>query len=145
MMRTTAAAAACFSLTLACTGQIGEAPSPTDRTGHSDGVSPVGSDGVSTVSSPVSCGGGATDVDVTPLRRLTNAEYLNTVSDLLGDISGLNLDFAAELTTADYPFRNKAAEQQTPPVLAHQYLTAAEKIAADTVTNRLSGILSCDP
>jgi hypothetical protein len=93
----------------------------------------------------MSCSDPAADIDNTPLRRLTNAEYLNTVSDLLGDVAGLNLDFAAELTTADYPFRNKAAEQQTPPVLAYQYLTAAEKIAADTVKNRLSRVLSCDP
>src|SRR5258708_16340576 len=144
MTRMTTAAAACLSLTLACTGQIG-APSPTNSTGASNGGPPVGSDGVSTVNSPVTCSGRATDIDLTPLRRLTNAEYLNTVSDLLGDISGLNLDFAADLTTADYPFRNKAAEQQTPPVLTYQYLTAAEKIAADVVKNRLARVLTCDP
>jgi len=85
------------------------------------------------------------DVDATALRRLTNADYLNSVSDLLGDVSGLGLDFAAELTTVDYPFQNKASEQQTPPVLMFQYLTAAEKIAADVVKNRLSRVLTCDP
>jgi len=85
------------------------------------------------------------DVDATPLRRLTNADYINSVTDLLGDVSALNLDFAAELTTENYPFRNKAAEQQTPPVLTFQYLTAAEKIAADVVKNRLSRVLTCDP
>src|SRR5713226_6889323 len=102
-MRTTIAAAACLSLTLACTGQIGDTQPP--------GGTPVRSDGVPTGSASQSCSSGITDIDITPLRRLTNAEYLNTVSDLVGDISGLNLDFAAELTTAEYPFRNKAAEQ----------------------------------
>ena len=149
MMRTTVAVAACLSVTLACTAEIGGGSSPPSGAGLAAGGSSgqlgaAGSAG-NAVTSPVSCSQGASDVDLTPLRRLTNAEYLNTVSDLLGEVSALNLDFAAELTTAEYPFRNKAAEQQTPPLLAHQYLTAAEKIAKDTVTNHLSGILSCDP
>jgi hypothetical protein len=94
----------------------------------------------------MSCGGTpVTDVDPTPLRRLTNVEYMNTVSDLLGDVSSLNLAFATELTTEGFPFLDNAAAQQTPPVLALQYLTAAEKIASDTVTNRLAKVLSCDP
>ncbi|HEV3191711.1 MAG TPA: DUF1595 domain-containing protein, partial [Polyangiaceae bacterium] len=98
------------------------------------------------VSTPMSCGGTpVTDVDPTPLRRLTNVEYMNTVSDLLGDVSSLNLAFATELTTEGFPFLDNAAAQQTPPVLALQYLTAAEKIASDTVTNRLAKVLSCDP
>src|SRR5260370_4410297 len=95
---------------------------------------------------PMSCSGGPiTDVDPTPLRRLTNAEYVNTVSDLLGDVSGLNLAFAVELTTEGFPFQDNAAAQQTPPVLAQQYLSAAEQIAADTVTNLLPKVLTCDP
>jgi len=55
------------------------------------------------------------DVNVTPLRRLTNAEYVNTVSDLLGDISTLNLDFAGELTTEGFPFLNNAARSRRRP------------------------------
>ena len=132
----------CLALTLACTGQIGDPPPAPGSPGIGSGP---GSTGTGVVPPPMSCTDPVTDVDTTALRRLTNAEYLNTVSDLLGDVSALNLDFAAELTTADYPFRNKAAEQQTPPVLAYQYLTAAEKIAADTVKSRLSRVLSCDP
>jgi hypothetical protein len=93
----------------------------------------------------LNCSVGLTDIDNTPLRRLTNADYLNTVSDLLGDVSALNLDFAVELTTEGFPFLDNAGAQQTPPALAHQYLDAAEKIAADTVTNRLSKVLTCDP
>jgi len=74
-----------------------------------------------------SCGAKVTDVDATPLRRLTNAEYLNSVSDLLGDVSALKLDFAAELTTENYPFQNKAAETARRAVLMFQYLTAARR------------------
>ncbi len=111
--------------------------------GQSGGGGPKG--GGPTVSTPLTCSDRITDVNVTPLRRLTNAEYVNTVSDLLGDISTLNLDFAGELTTEGFPFLNNAGAQQTPPELAHQYLTAAEKIAADTVANRLARVLTCDP
>jgi hypothetical protein len=91
------------------------------------------------------CGNPASDVDPTPLRRLTNAEYVNTVSDLLGDISGLKLNFASEATTEDDPFLNNAGAQETPPELASEYLIAAEAISADTVTKRLSRVLTCDP
>jgi hypothetical protein len=70
---------------------------------------------------------------------------VNTVSDLLGDISGLKLSFAAEATTEENPFLNNAGAQQTPPELASEYLTAAETISADTVANRLSRVLTCDP
>lgn len=138
--RSTTAAAACLSLTLACSGEIGDkGEGPGSGPGSGPGA------GGPAVSTPLACSDRITDIDVTPLRRLTNAEFLNTVSDLLGDISSLDLDFAAELTTEGFPFLNKAAAQQTPPVLANQYMTAAEKIAADTVTNRLSRVLTCDP
>ncbi|MEA2696586.1 MAG: hypothetical protein QOI66_857, partial [Myxococcales bacterium] len=128
-----AAVAACLSLTLACSGQIGGSsggPGPAPVTGGGGGSGPA-------VTTPLTCSDRVTDVDVTPLRRLTNAEYVNTVSDLLGDITSLNLAFAVELTTENFPFLNNAGAQQTPPELAHQYLDAAEKIASDTVANRL--------
>ncbi|HXI54764.1 MAG TPA: DUF1587 domain-containing protein, partial [Polyangia bacterium] len=83
------AAAACLSLTLACTGQIGGSaggPGPAPVTG--------GGGGGTTVTTPLTCSDRVTDIDVTPLRRLTNAEYVNTVSDLLGDVTSLNLAFA---------------------------------------------------
>ncbi|HEX3697907.1 MAG TPA: DUF1592 domain-containing protein [Polyangia bacterium] len=142
MSRSTTVAAACLSLTLACSGEIGDA-APSGQPG---GIKPGGGQQSGpTVSTPLTCSDSVTDVDATPLRRLTNAEYLNTVSDLLGDISSLNLDFAVELTTENFPFLDNAAAQETPPQLASQYLSAAEKIAADTVANRLSKVLMCDP
>src|SRR6266478_2744691 len=136
--RSTMAAAACLSLTLACSGEIGGG-GPAGPPGSGPGGSGP------TISTPLTCSDRVTDVDATPLRRLTNIEYVNTVSDLLGDVSSLNLAFASELTTEHFPFLNNAAAQQTPPELAHQYLDAAEKVATDTVTNRLSRVLTCDP
>src|SRR5258708_7307545 len=133
-----------------CTGKVGDgvpSASPAQASGGGSGVGAGSGTGTGTgVPMPMSCSAGPiTDVDPTPLRRLTNAEYVNTVSDLLGDVSGLNLAFAVELTTEGFPFQDNAAAQQTPPVLAQQYLSAAEKIAADTVTNRLPKVLTCDP
>jgi hypothetical protein len=142
MSRLTTVTAACLSLTLACSGQIGGSsggPGPAPVTGGGGGG------GGPAITTPLTCSDRVTDVDVTPLRRLTNAEYVNTVSDLLGDITSLNLAFAVELTTEGFPFLNNAGAQQTPPELAHQYLDAAEKIASDTVANRLSRVLTCDP
>ena len=147
---------------LGCTGEIGSQVG--QRGGGQSGGTGVGTGAGTGVGTGTGTGIGAgtggpgtttggtgaacsnvTDIDNTALRRLTNAEYLNTVSDLLGDVSGLNLTFAVELTTENFPFLDNAAAQQTPPELAHQYLDAAEKIASDTVTNRLSKVLSCDP
>jgi hypothetical protein len=132
-----------------CTGRIGEGG--TSPAGAASGAGASGSGAMAgagsgtgtVVSPPGACA--VTDVDPTALRRLTNAEYVNTVSDLLGDVSSLNLAFTTELTTEGFPFLDNAAAQQTPPALAQQYLTAAEKVAADTVTNRLSRVLTCDP
>ena len=139
---TITAAAACLSLTLACTGQVGSGGGRAG--GQSTGGVGIGVGTTPTVSSSQTCSNVAA-VDDTPLRRLTNAEYVNTVSDLLGDVSSLKLNFAVEATTEENPFLNNAGAQETPPELASEYLTAAEAIAADTVANRLSGVLTCDP
>ena len=111
--KSTALAAACLSLTLACTGQItgvgGASGQSSGTAGGGTGTgsgtagggigtgSGTGSGGTSATTSALTCGAHVTDVDETPLRRLTNAEYLNTVSDLLGDVSKLNLNFPAAL------------------------------------------------
>lgn len=152
--------AMCLALTLGCTGLINGTGDSSSRPGSSASAGPTGGAGNTggaanqppgsttpsgTGAGTAVCSTPATDVDPTPLRRLTNAEYMNTVSDLLGDISGLKLNFAVEATTEDNPFLNNAGVQETPPELASEYLTAAEAISADTVANRLSRVLSCDP
>ncbi|HET6280940.1 MAG TPA: hypothetical protein VFH73_08240, partial [Polyangia bacterium] len=83
----------CVLLTLACNGQIGPPgapPGPT--TGGGTGMVPK------TDNTPKECVD-ITDVDATPLRRLTNADYINSVTDLLGDVSAVTMDFTPELTT----------------------------------------------
>ncbi|HYZ84572.1 MAG TPA: DUF1592 domain-containing protein [Bryobacteraceae bacterium] len=61
------------------------------------------------------------------LRRLTHAQYNNTVRDLLGDDSRVADSFPPE----DFVngFRNQYQAQNTSPLLAEAYTVAAEKLA----------------
>ena len=63
------------------------------------------------------------------VRRLTHAQYDNTVRDLLGDFSKPALRFPPE----DYVdgFKNQLTAQGMPPLLIEAYSTAAEKIATN--------------
>ena len=70
-----------------------------------------------------------------PLRRLSNAEYENSVSDLLEGVSGID-DLLTGLTR-EFPseseslgFRNNAELLTVQPLLAQKYMDAAEQIAA---------------
>src|SRR5262249_45524383 len=62
------------------------------------------------------------------LRRLTHAQYDNTVSDLLGDISHPARQFPPE----DFVngFKNQIEGQTVSPLLAEAYNAAAERLAA---------------
>jgi hypothetical protein len=77
-----------------------------------------------------------------PLRRLTRFEYNNTVRDLLGDNSAAADAFAPEEVALG--FDNQAASLGVTALLAEQYQTAAEAIAARAVRD-LPGLLGCDP
>jgi len=61
------------------------------------------------------------------LRRLTHSQYNNTVRDLLGDQTRPADEFPPE----DFVngFKNQAAVQSIPPLLAESYSAAAEKLA----------------
>lgn len=61
------------------------------------------------------------------LRRLTHSQYNNTVRDLLGDQTRPADEFPPE----DFVngFKNQAAVQAIPPLLAESYSAAAEKLA----------------
>ncbi|MFN7921444.1 MAG: DUF1592 domain-containing protein [Bryobacteraceae bacterium] len=65
----------------------------------------------------------------TVLRRLTHAQYDNTVADLLGDRTRPSQQFPAE----DYidGFKNQYEGQSVSPILAEAYGSAAEKVAAN--------------
>ncbi len=61
------------------------------------------------------------------LRRLTHAQYNNTVRDLLGDDSRVADQFPAEDFVGGY--RNQFQSQSISPLLAESYGAAAEKLA----------------
>jgi len=77
------------------------------------------------------------------IRRLTRLEYGNTVRDLLGDTSGVADGFPAEEIRLG--FDNNASALTVSPVLAEQYLLAAETIATNAVEANWARLLPCDP
>jgi hypothetical protein len=76
------------------------------------------------------------------LRRLTRAEYDQTIQDLFGFASDRGAAFAAD--TVVNGFDNNAAVLTVTPLLADQVRKAAEEIAAQAVTN-VAALLPCDP
>ena len=65
--------------------------------------------------------------DAVAMRRLTHRQYNNTVRDLLGDQTRPANQFPSEDYT--HGFKNQAAAQSIPPLLAEAYGAAAEKLA----------------
>jgi hypothetical protein len=81
------------------------------------------------------------DVGPSPLRRLTPAEYNNSVSDLLGDKTHPASNFAID--TQQGLFDNTAETQTVPPLLADQYLSSATSLA--TNVSNVSTLMGCQP
>jgi hypothetical protein len=77
-----------------------------------------------------------------PLRRLTGAEYDNTVHDLLGDSTGPAKSFPPEELTLGFP--NNADQQSVSDLLIEEYETAATTLATAAVAN-LPALLACNP
>jgi len=78
------------------------------------------------------------------LRRLTNAQYNNTIRDLLGDESRLADQFPPE----DFVngFRNQYQSQNTSPLLSEAYSAAAEKLAKKAfLGGDAKGLVPCKP
>jgi len=127
---------------------------------NGSGTSPAGSGGGSGIVNPASGGSAASapgpaggvgntfiDPASTALVRLTNSEYSQTVSDLLGEPP----DAAARYHFPDDPqehgFDNNVALLHVSPVHADKYATAAETIAAATFAapDRRARVLTCNP
>jgi hypothetical protein len=80
-------------------------------------------------------------VGVAPMRRLTHAEYDNSVADLLGDTTHPGRTFVADTQVG--LFDNTATTQTVPVLLAEQYLNTAAQLAEGVKdVNKLVG---CDP
>ncbi len=76
------------------------------------------------------------------MRRLSNLEYVHTVTDLFGGQAALALTFIPEARVDG--FDNNAEGRSVSNTLALQYYTAAEKLAAAATAN-LAALLPCDP
>ena len=131
----------------ACSGSIpGE---PGDRPEEVTPTPPgSGGSGGRTTHTPDPPGGGGTPGSVTelpgrtPLRRLTHAEYNNTVADLFG----LTGDFAGAFA-GDEEAGGFASNTESPVSedQAEQYHTAAAAIAAKVVAAGLTKLVPCAP
>ena len=78
------------------------------------------------------------------VRRLTHAQYNNTVRDLLGDYSHPAQRFPPE----DYVdgFKNQLTAQDMPPLLVETYSTAAERLAMNAFrVGDINGLIPCKP
>ncbi|HTG88628.1 MAG TPA: DUF1592 domain-containing protein [Vicinamibacterales bacterium] len=78
------------------------------------------------------------------VRRLTHAQYDNTVRDLLGDYSRPAERFPPE----DYVdgFKNQLTGQGMPPLLVETYSTSAEKLALNAFRiGDVNGLIPCKP
>jgi hypothetical protein len=83
-----------------------------------------------------------------PLRRLSNAEYRNTLEDLF--TGSADVKAAVATATAEFPtepeslgFRNSAEFLTVQPLLAQKYMDAAETIAERAAQS--SGVVPCTP
>jgi hypothetical protein len=130
-----------------CTGSIapGDRPSPGDRGGPAPmpgdpRPAPVGSTAMTPDRASAACK--AIDPGPSPLRRLSRAEYDNTVRDLLGDQSAPARSFPADERSLG--FDNSAEARSVSALLADRYVSAAETLAKGAVA-KLSTILPCDP
>jgi hypothetical protein len=79
-----------------------------------------------------------------PTRRLTRAEYDNTLRDLLGEDKKLSAAFPKE--ELQHSFDNSADLRSVSDVLAENYVTAAEAIAKTVVgkVGASGSVLACD-
>ncbi|MCA9710112.1 MAG: DUF1592 domain-containing protein [Myxococcales bacterium] len=95
---------------------------------------------------PLGCDGEAFDPGPVHLRRLTHAEYAQSVRDLLDvDPTPYVTGFPADVTTGS--FDNDAANQTISVLLGEGYRDAAQAVAAAVVADpaRRDAVLGCDP
>lgn len=91
-------------------------------------------------SRPASCDGPVSPGPA-PIRRLTRIEYNNTIFQLLGDISRPANNFAPDEEALG--FDNQAGALVVSPLLAEQYMTAAEELARNNAEKLLLQLPAC--
>jgi hypothetical protein len=127
-----------------CTGAIdrgGGGPGPAGGAGGSDDsgkkpLPPLGPDPTATGACKTISPGPS------PLRRLSRAEYANTVVELFGDQAAATVNFIREARVNG--FDNNAQTRAVSNLLAQEYFETAEKLSTAAVS-KLSDLVSCDP
>jgi Protein of unknown function (DUF1592)/Protein of unknown function (DUF1588)/Protein of unknown function (DUF1595)/Protein of unknown function (DUF1587)/Protein of unknown function (DUF1585) len=114
-----------------CQGNV-EGSAPTGSTPSSGGSAPISSQTPEEVLASAACAKPAPGA--APLRRLSNAEYRNTVQDLMAVVSGIGP--AVATATKDFideaeslGFRNNAEFLGVSSLLAQGYMDSAEQLA----------------
>jgi hypothetical protein len=132
-----------------CTGQISSAGPPSVDVTVPGGAGATGAGGggssVSGAAGAAGASGGVAlprSAPLGPLRRLSRAQYDNTIRDLLGDTSRPAQAFLAEEIPGAYA--GGVALTQAAPAAVEQYEKAAETLAATAVKN-LTKLLPCQP
>jgi hypothetical protein len=110
-------------------------PGTTPPAGGGPGAIPPGGSGVVPGCKTIEPG-------PSPMRRLSNAEYINTVTDLFGGRVPAEVKLIPEARVDG--FDNNADGRTVSNTLALQYYNAAEKLAAAAVAD-LAALLPCDP
>jgi hypothetical protein len=153
----------------ACTGKIEQPgmPGPGASSGAA-GTSPVPgpSPGTGTAGAPAPIGGGGNpggpgmtappgptaaasfiDPSSTALARLTNVEYSQTVTDVLGEPPNASTRYKFPDDPRQHGFDNNVTLLQISSAHGDRYATAAEGIAAATFadTTRRALVMKCDP
>jgi hypothetical protein len=123
----------------ACVGSIGDGGDGMGGMGGSVGAGPGGASGSGASTTQAVCT--TLSPGASPLRRLTQAEYDNTVRDLLGDTTSPATAFPPDQRQGD--FSNTAVALTVSPLLAQSYQSAAEALAT-TAVGHLSTIVPCD-
>lgn len=137
-----------LALLAACNGQIGGPgqSTPPGSGSESGGDRPGSAQAPEDVLASPFCQ--TPQPGASPLRRLSNYEYSNTLKDLFSGVSGVASTI--DTVVATFPsepeslgFRNNASFLTVGSLVAQKYLDAAEQISA--VAAQAPGLVSCDP
>src|SRR4051812_26586643 len=132
----------------ACSGTIdpanpggpGPAKSPPAMTPGGEPLPPIGASPLEPDRKSAACK--TVKPGPAPLRRLTRAEFDNTIADLIGEDKHLAQAFPPEELKAG--FDNNAEVRSVSDLLAEGYSAAAEQVGK-AVTSKLGAMLACDP
>jgi hypothetical protein len=124
-----------------CSGQVGEAPGtpPGTGPGQTPGQTPTPGQPAPVPGPPPP----ASDVPgPSPLRRLTNLEYNNTIRDLLGTTGPADRTFIADQESSLSGFAKGSSINTGTD--ARQFLNAADQVSL-AIKQKLPGLLPCQP